>query len=481
MARIQHYIGGAYTQSGSVHWGNVYNPATGETIHQVAFADAIEVDTTVRIANKAFSSWASTPSSIRSAILSRFGELLRKEAESLAALITEENGKTLAEARGEIARGIQIVEFSCGMESYLKGEFSAQLRYGVDCWSIRQPLGVCVGITPSNFPAMVPLWMFPIALACGNTFILKPSEHAPSASLRLAEFLTCAGLPAGVFNVINGGEETGRALLTHSQVAAVSFVGSTAVAKRVYATAAQHAKRVQAFGGAKNHLIVTPTADIDKVVDALVYASFGSAGQRCMAVSVVVVIGTASTEFLDKLVARIKTLKIGPGTHAETEMGPLISRDHLQDVCSYIDLGLREGAHLLIDGRDITVKGYEKGFFLGPSIFDSARSDMKIYKEEVFGPVLLVMHAENFADAMSLVNSSEYGNGAAIFTQNGRIARAFAAQVQVGMVGINVPVPVPPATYSFGGWKSSRFGDTAMHGIEGVRFYSQLKTVTASW
>src|SRR6201988_3324735 len=481
MSDIHHYIEGKRAEGTSGRWGDVYNPATGERSHRVAFAGAAEVDQAVRAAAAAFPGWAATPPLTRARILFKFRELLDREAGTLARLITEEHGKVLSDAAGEVTRGTEVVEFACGIPHLLKGEFTEQVGRGIDSWSMRQPLGVCVGITPFNFPAMVPMWMFPVALACGNAFVLKPSERDPSAGIRIAELLTEAGLPPGVFNVDNGDKEAVDAILNHPGIAAVSFVGSTAIAQYIYTTAAAAGKRVQALGGAKNHMVVMPDADLDQATDGLMGAAYGAAGERCMAVSVAVAVGGVGDKLMDKLVPRVQALKIGPGTDPDAEMGPLVTRQHYDRVRSYVDLGVKEGAKLVVDGRGLKLQGYENGFFLGGCVFDDVTPEMRIYKEEIFGPVLAVVRTPDFEDAVKLVNDHEYGNGVAIFTRDGDAAREFSNRIQIGMVGINVPIPVPMAFHSFGGWKRSLFGDMAVHGMEGVRFYTRLKTVTARW
>ena len=414
-------------------------------------------------------------------VLFKFRELMERDSDALARMITDEHGKVLSDAKGEVQRGTEVVEFACGIPHLMRGDVTEQVGRGIDSWSLRQPLGVCAGITPFNFPAMVPMWMFPVALACGNTFILKPSERDPSAGQRIAELLLEAGLPPGVFNVVNGDKEAVDALLDHPDVDAVSFVGSTAIASYIYATAAQNGKRVQALGGAKNHMVVMPDADLDQATDALMGAAYGSAGERCMAVSVAVAVGGVGDKLLEKLVPRVRALKIGPGTDPDAEMGPLVTATHLAKVSSYVDLGVKEGAKLVVDGRGLKLQGYENGFFLGGCVFDDVTPEMRIYQEEIFGPVLAVVRSPDFEHAVKLVNDHEYGNGVAIFTRDGDAAREFTNRIQIGMVGINVPIPVPMAFHSFGGWKRSLFGDMAVHGMEGVRFYTRLKTVTARW
>jgi len=481
MADIQHYIDGKKVNGASGRWGDVFNPATGEKIRRVALATEGEVDAAVKAAAAAFPGWAATPPLTRARILFKFLEALAREHDSLARLISEEHGKVFSDAQGEITRGIEVVEFACGIPHLLKGEFTEQVGRGIDSWSVRQPLGVCAGITPFNFPAMVPMWMFPVALAAGNTFILKPSERDPSAGLRIAELLTEAGLPKGVFNVVHGDKAAVDAILHHPGISAVSFVGSTAIAEYIYTAAAASGKRVQALGGAKNHMVVMPDADLDQATDALMGAAYGAAGERCMAVSVAVAVGGVGDKLMDKLVPRVRALKIGPGTDPEAEMGPLVTKQHYDKVRSYVDLGVKEGAKLVVDGRDLKLQGYDNGFFLGGCVFDEVTPEMRIYKEEIFGPVLSVVRAPAFDDAVKLVNEHEYGNGVAIFTRDGDAAREFTNRIQIGMVGVNVPIPVPMAFHSFGGWKRSLFGDMAVYGMEGVRFYTHLKTVTSRW
>jgi malonate-semialdehyde dehydrogenase (acetylating)/methylmalonate-semialdehyde dehydrogenase len=481
MQAVHHHVAGKAMAGSGGRYGDVFNPASGEIARRVALGGAAEVDAAVEAAAAAFPGWAATPPLSRARVMFRFRELLERRADELARLITAEHGKVLSDARGEVTRGIEVVEFACGIPHLMKGEFTEQVGRGIDSFSLRQPLGVCAGITPFNFPAMVPMWMFPVALACGNTFILKPSERDPSASLLVAELLKEAGLPDGVFNVVQGDKQAVDAILAHPGIAAVSFVGSTPIAEYIYRTAAAHGKRVQALGGAKNHLVVMPDADLDQATDALMGAAYGSAGERCMAVSVAVAVGSSGDRLMDKLAPRVRALKVGPGTDPEAEMGPLVTRQHLEKVRGYVDLGVKEGAKLVVDGRGLKLQGYENGFFLGGCLFDEVKPEMRIYKEEIFGPVLSVVRSPDFEDALKLVNEHEYGNGVAIFTRDGDAAREFVSRCQVGMVGVNVPIPVPMAFHSFGGWKRSLFGDMAVHGMEGVRFYTHLKTVTSRW
>ncbi|HTP65657.1 MAG TPA: CoA-acylating methylmalonate-semialdehyde dehydrogenase [Geobacteraceae bacterium] len=476
------YINGKIVDGSGSRCGEVFNPATGELTKTVAFATEAEVDLAVSVAASAFPAWAATPPLKRARVLFRFKEMLEAHTEELARLITSEHGKVLADARGSVLRGIEVVEFACGIPHLLKGSYTENVGIGVDSHSTLQPLGVCAGITPFNFPAMVPLWMFPIALACGNTFVLKVSEKTPGCAVRLAELLSEAGAPAGVLNVVNGDRETVDLLLAHPKIMAVSFVGSTPVAEHVYRTAAAHGKRVQTLGGAKNHAVIMPDADLDQAADALMGAAFGSAGERCMAISAAVAVGDRIGNLLvEKLRERLARLRVGPGVDDGMEMGPLVTSDHLQKVRRYLDLGIEEGAELVVDGRNLRVAGHEKGYFLGASLFDRVTPEMRIYREEIFGPVLAVVRVPDLGTALGLVNDCEYGNGTAIFTRDGCLAREFASRVQAGMVGINVPLPVPMAFHSFGGWKRSFFGDLHMHGPDGVRFYTRLKTVTGRW
>lgn len=479
---LHHYIGGREVTADGGRYAPVYNPATGAVAAHVPLASAAEVQAAIQTAADAFPAWAATPAAQRAQIMFRFRELIISQLDELAEILSSEHGKTVADAKGSLTRGLEVVDFACGIPQLLKGEFSDGVARGVDSYSMRKPLGVCAGITPFNFPAMVPLWMFPIALACGNTFVLKPSEKDPSTPLKLAELLTAAGLPAGVFNVVNGDKEAVDTLLTDPQIAAVSFVGSTPIAEYIYATGSRHGKRVQALGGAKNHMVVMPDADREQVIDAIIGAVYGSAGERCMAISVVVAVGDdTADELLHHLIPRVQALKIGPYTDPSAEMGPLITREHLEKVKGYIESGLEEGAELVLDGRDYTVPGHPDGFYLGGCIFDRVTPLMRIYREEIFGPVLSLVRVASFDEAVKLVNSHEFGNGAAIFTRDGDCAREFTNAVEIGMVGVNVPIPVPVAYHSFGGWKRSLFGSLHMHGPEGVRFFTRQKTITSRW
>jgi malonate-semialdehyde dehydrogenase (acetylating)/methylmalonate-semialdehyde dehydrogenase len=480
MENLGHFIDGKPVPANGAT-APITDPATGKITRQVALGTKADVDKAVEAATRAFPAWAATTPPRRAAVMFKFKALIEQHADELARLITSEHGKVLSDARGSLQRGLEVVEFACGIPHLLKGEFSENVGTGIDAYSLRQPLGVCAGITPFNFPAMVPMWMFPVALACGNTFILKPSEKVPGCSMRLAELLTEAGAPPGVFNIVNGAKETVDALLAHPGIAAISFVGSTPVAEHVYRTGTNTGKRVQALGGAKNHMVILPDADLDQAADALMGAAYGSAGERCMAVSVAVAVGKIADPLIEKLAPKVRALKIGPGIDKDAEMGPLVSAAHRDKVKGYIDLGVKEGAELVVDGRNLRLQGYEEGFFLGGSLFDRVGPQMRIYKEEIFGPVLSVVRTAKFDDALKLVNDHEFGNGTAIFTRDGDAARAFVSGVKVGMVGVNVAIPVPMAFYSFGGWKHSLFGDHHIHGAEGVRFYTKLKSVTSRW
>jgi malonate-semialdehyde dehydrogenase (acetylating)/methylmalonate-semialdehyde dehydrogenase len=478
---LSHFINGAEVRGQSNRFGDVFNPALGEVSARVPLASETEVNATVNAASLAFPKWAATPPLRRARVMFKFKELLDRHAGDLAAIITSEHGKVLSDALGEVTRGIEVVEFACGIPQLLKGEYTEQIGTGIDSYSIRQPLGVCAGITPFNFPAMVPMWMFPVAIACGNTFILKPSERDPSAGMLLARLLKEAGLPDGVFNVLHGDKVAVDGLLRDPRVAAVSFVGSTPIAEYIYREGTAHGKRVQALGGAKNHLVVMPDADLEQAVDALTGAAYGSAGERCMAISVAVAVGGVADELVKRLAERARALRINTGTDDAAEMGPLVTGQHLQKVTGYVGKGVSEGAKLVVDGRGLKVKGHEKGFFLGGCLFDNVSTDMTIYREEIFGPVLSVVRVPDFESAVKLVNDHEYGNGVSLFTRDGDCAREFATRVQIGMVGINVPIPVPMAFHSFGGWKRSLFGDHFMYGPEGVRFFTHLKTITSRW
>jgi malonate-semialdehyde dehydrogenase (acetylating) / methylmalonate-semialdehyde dehydrogenase len=478
---IHHWVNGREVAGASGRFGDVYNPALGSVAGHVAFASAEEVGQAVAAAQSAFAGWAATPPLRRARVMFKFKELIEQNLDALAGLISSEHGKVVSDARGEVTRGLEVVEFACGIPHLLKGEYSEQVGTGVDSFSVRQPLGVCAGITPFNFPAMVPMWMFPVALACGNSFVLKPSERDPSASLFLAKLLQEAGLPDGVFNVVHGDKVAVDALLHDPRIAAISFVGSTPIAEYIYRTGTSTGKRVQALGGAKNHLVVMPDADLEQAVDALTGAAYGSAGERCMAISVAVAVGQVADPLIERLAARARGLKINAGTDEAAEMGPLVTRQHLEKVTGYIAKGVEEGARLVVDGRGVKVPGHESGFFLGGCLFDGVKPEMTIYKEEIFGPVLSVLRVPDFDSAVNLVNGHEFGNGVSIFTRDGDAAREFTLRVQIGMVGVNVPIPVPMAFHSFGGWKRSLFGDHYVHGPEGVRFYTHLKTVTTRW
>jgi malonate-semialdehyde dehydrogenase (acetylating)/methylmalonate-semialdehyde dehydrogenase len=481
LREVHHWINGQTSVGSSGRFGDVYNPATGEPQARVALATPAEVDIAVAAAAAAFPAWATQPPLRRARILFRFREIFEQRLDEVAQLLTSEHGKVFSDARGEATRGLENIEFATGIPQLLKGEFTEQVGPGIDSWSLRQPLGVVAGITPFNFPAMVPMWMFPIAIACGNTFVLKPSERDPSASILLAEMLKEAGLPDGVFNVVHGDKVAVDAILSHPTIQAVSFVGSTPIAEYVYREGTNHGKRVQALGGAKNHMLIMPDADLDQAADALVGAAYGSAGERCMAISVAVTVGSATADALvGKLEQRIGKLQVSDGMKEGAELGPLVTKPHLEKVKGYIQHGKEEGAQLVIDGRNNALPKGE-GFFLGACLFDHVKPDMKIYREEIFGPVLGVVRVNNFETALEMINEHEYGNGTSIFTRDGDTARDFVHRVQVGMVGVNVPIPVPMAFHSFGGWKRSLFGDHSIYGPEGVRFYTRLKTVTSRW
>ena len=500
-ATIDHFVGGKRAAASGNRFGDVFDPSTGAVQARVPLASEGEVDAAVRAARAAFPAWAATAPPARARILFRFQMLLRDRLDELARIVSSEHGKTLDDARGSVTRGIEVVEFACGIPQLLKGEHNEGVAAGIDSYSFRQPLGVCVGVTPFNFPAMVPMWMFPVAIACGNAFVLKPSERDPSAAVRIAELAAEAGLPPGVLNVLHGDREAVDALIAHPEVDAVSFVGSTPIAERVYRAAAEAGKRVQALGGAKNHLVVMPDADLDQTVEALMGSAYGSAGERCMAVSVAVAVGDEVADALvERLAPRVRDLRIGGYRDPEAEMGPLVTGAHRARVRGYVDAGIEEGAALVVDGRGVGPANgggdgsgggdgngrggdgpADGGFFLGGCLFDRVRPEMSIYTDEIFGPVLSLVRAESYEEALSLVNDHEYGNGAAIFTRDGDTARDFTTRAKIGMIGVNVPIPVPSAFHSFGGWKRSLFGDHYMHGPEGVRFYTRLKTITQRW
>ena len=478
---IEHFVNGKKFSGDSIRRSKVYNPATGEHIADVNLASTRDIDIAVEVAKTAFITWSKKPPLQRARVMFKFKELIEKNFDELTKIIVSEHGKVFDDAKGEITRGLEVVEFACGIPQLLKGEFTENVGTDVDSWSLRQPLGVCSGITPFNFPAMVPMWMFPVAIACGNTFILKPSEKDPSCSIRLAELLLEAGLPEGVFNVVNGDKEAVDAIITNKDVSAVSFVGSTPVAKYIYENCAKNEKRVQALGGAKNHAVIMPDCDLDQAVNGLMGAAYGSAGERCMAQSVAVAVGGIGDKLVESLAKKVEALKVGSGMDTKSELGPLVTKEHLEKVKGYVDIGVKEGAQLVVDGRNLKLQGYENGYYIGGCLFDQVKKDMRIYKEEIFGPVLSIVRVKNFEEALSLVNEHEFGNGVAIFTRDGDSGRTFASKVQVGMVGINIPIPVPMAFHSFGGWKRSLFGDQHMHGPEGVRFYTKLKTITSRW
>ncbi len=481
MRTIEHFINGKIDTGSSNRKSKVFNPATGEQQADVKLASKTDVNKAVDVAKKSFEEWSQKPPLQRARIMFKFKELIEKNSDELTKLIVSEHGKVYEDAKGSLTRGLEIVEFACGIPHLLKGEFSENVGTNVDSWSMRQPLGVVAGITPFNFPAMVPMWMFPIAISCGNTFLLKPSEKDPSCSILLAELLKEAGLPDGVFNVINGDKEAVDTILENKDIKAVSFVGSTPIAKYIYENAAKNEKRVQALGGAKNHLVVMPDCDLDGAVNGLMGAAYGSAGERCMAQSVAVTVGDIADELVSRLSKKVEALKVGPGMDKNSEMGPLVTKEHLEKVKNYVDLGEKEGAKLIVDGRKLKLQGYENGFYIGGCLFDHVKKEMRVYKEEIFGPVLSVVRVKSFEDAVKLINDHEYGNGVSIYTRDGDAGRTFASKIQVGMVGINVPIPVPMAFHSFGGWKRSLFGDTAMHGMEGIKFYTKLKTITSRW
>ena len=480
-ADVIHFIGGKTERGAGDRTQSVFNPATGAVARRLVLGEAADVDAAVASAKAAFPAWRDTPPIRRARVMLRFLELMNRHKDELAAIITAEHGKVFADAQGEVARGIDVIEFACGIPQLLKGDYTEQVSTGMDNWTVRQPLGVVAGITPFNFPCMVPCWMFPVALAAGCTFILKPSERDPSASLFMARLLKEAGLPDGVFNVVQGDKVVVDALLAHRDVKAVSFVGSTPIANYIYETGAKHGKRVQALGGAKNHMVVMPDADLDKTVDALIGAGYGSAGERCMAISVAVLVGDVADKIVPRLAERARSLIVKNGMEADAEMGPIVTKQALERIEGYIASGVEEGAKLVVDGRGLKVPGHEDGFFTGGTLFDNVTPEMRIYKEEIFGPVLACVRVKDFAEAVQLINDHEFGNGVACFTSDGHVAREFGRQIEVGMVGINVPIPVPMAWHGFGGWKRSLFGDMHAYGEEGVRFYTKQKSIMQRW
>ena len=480
MNKIENYINGKQ-QSISKEVKSVFNPATGEVIAEVVMSNVADFNEVIESSKKSQLEWANTTPLKRSRILAKYKTLIEDNINELAKLISREHGKTLEDAKGSLTRGLEVIEFSCGIPHLIKGEFSQNVGTNVDSWSVRQPLGICAGITPFNFPAMVPMWMYPISIACGNSFILKPSEKDPSCAIRLAELFSEAGLPNGVLNVINGDKIIVDLILNSSDVSSVSFVGSTPVAKYIYEMAAKNLKRVQALGGAKNHLVVMPDANIDQAVDGIMGAAYGSAGERCMAVSVAVAVGNIADDLIKNIHLNTQKLKVAPWTDQDSDMGPLISKEHKEKVEFYISKGVEEGATLVADGRDYKIQGYENGFFVGPTLFDNVTKDMSIYKDEIFGPVLSVVRVQSYEQALTLINDHPFGNGTSIYTSDGEVSRHFTTNSKIGMVGVNVPIPVPMAFHSFGGWKQSLFGDHSMHGMEGIHFYTKLKTITSRW
>ena len=481
MNLIEHFIDGKIVNGASDRKGKVFNPAIGKQESEVRLGSKQDLDLAVQKAKKSFETWSNVTPIQRARIIFKYKEIIEKNSDLLAKMIVSEHGKVFEDAKGSLTRGLEVVEFACGIPQMLKGDFTENVGTNIDSWSVRQPLGVCAGITPFNFPAMVPMWMFPMAIACGNTFVLKPSEKDPSCPLKLAELFSEAGLPDGVLNVVNGDKEVVDAILEHKDISAVSFVGSTPIAKYIYENAAKNEKRVQALGGAKNHCVVMPDCDLDQAVNGLMGAAYGSAGERCMAQSVAVAVGNVGDKLVSELSKKVEALKIGPGMDKNSDMGPLVTKEHLERVKGYVDLGIKEGADLVVDGRNIKLQGYEDGYYIGGCLFDNVKKNMRIYKEEIFGPVLSVVRAKDFNEALNLINDHEFGNGTSIYTRDGDVGRTFANQIKVGMVGVNIPIPVPVAFHSFGGWKRSLFGDQHMHGPEGVRFYTKLKTITSRW
>ena len=481
MKIIGHRIFGKSIQEENGRFGDVYNPATGDVESKVALASDSDVGKAVAAAKKALPEWSDTPPIQRARVLFKYKQLIEDNIDELANLVGREHGKTLTDAKGSVIRGLEVVEFACGIPHLLKGEYTEQVGTGVDSFSMRQPVGIAAGITPFNFPAMVPLWMYPIAIACGNTFILKPSERDPSCPIRLAELLEEAGAPPGVLNVVNGDKEAVNAILDHPDISAVSFVGSTPVAKHVYSRGSLSGKRVQALGGAKNHMIIMPDADLDQAVDALMGAAYGSAGERCMAISVAVAVGDIGDKLIEKMAPKVSSLKVGPWDDPEAEMGPIVTKESFDRITSLIGEGEKDGANLVVDGRNLKLQGYENGNFMGGSLFDNVKPGMSIYDQEIFGPVLSTVRVPDYEQALNLVKSNPYGNGVSIFTRDGDSARDFASKANIGMVGVNIPIPVPVAYHSFGGWKDSLFGSNNTHGMDGVRFYTRIKTISSRW
>ena len=480
MKKIKNFIGGQ-SHCESNNYLPIYNPSTGEKISEVVSSNLKDFENCIKSSYSNLAKWQETTPLKRSRIISNFKNLIEQNLDTLAEIVSTEHGKTLDDAKGSVTRGLEVVEFACGIPHLLKGEFSQNVGTNIDSWSVRQPLGITAGITPFNFPAMVPMWMFPLSIACGNAFILKPSEKDPSCAIKLAELFLEAGLPDGIFNVLNGDKQIVDLILKSQDISAVSFVGSTPVAKYIYEESAKNGKRVQALGGAKNHLIAMPDANIDQAVDGIIGAAYGSAGERCMAVSVAVAVGDIADKLVDNIQQKADTLKVAPWTDKDSEMGPLISSQHKDKVIDYINLGKKEGAKILLDGSNLSIQGYENGFFIGPTLFDFVTPEMTIYKEEIFGPVLSVVRVKDYDEALNLVNTHSFGNGTSIYTSDGEVSRHFTTNCKIGMVGVNVPIPVPMAFHSFGGWKNSLFGDHSIHGEEGVRFYTKLKTITSRW
>ena len=481
MKIINNFINGKVVESDTNKYSDVYNPSTGEIIAKVINSNSNDLNDVINSSNKAFKIWSNFTPLKRSRIMSAYKTLLEKNIDILAEIVSQEHGKTLDDAKGSVTRGIEVVEFACGIPHLIKGEFSSNVGTNIDSWSSKNPIGISAGITPFNFPAMVPMWMYPISIACGNSFILKPSEKDPSCALKLAELFTEAGLPDGVLNVINGNKQIVDLILEHKDISSISFVGSTPVAKYIYETAAKYGKRVQSLGGAKNHLVVMPDADLDQATTGIIGAAFGSAGERCMAVSVAVAVGNIADKLLNKLEDSIEILKVAPYTDPNSNMGPLISLEHKNKVERYIDIGVKENANLIVDGRNLKIQGYENGYFVGPTLFDNVNKDMQIYKEEIFGPVLSIVRVKDYNEALELINDHQFGNGTSIYTSSGEVARDFTQNTNIGMVGVNVPIPVPMAFHTFGGWKQSLYGAHGMHGLEGINFYTKLKTVTSRW